>query len=317
MIKRFYIRKLILSFVVIFSILLLSLIPNQDKINIEEEIKYVDKNVELHNIFLLDSNGKLAKTKVVVTKKEKKDIANELIQTLTLDSKLQDRIPSGFKAIIPENTQIKNISIKENVLKIDFNETLLDSRKEYEEKIIEAICYTLTEIEGIDKVMIFINGEILSKLPQTNKILPSTLDRSLGINKEYNITNKDNITETTIYYISKFNDNTYYVPVTKVNNDNREKIEVIIDELSSKTSYTPTLMSYLSDNVKLVSTNNENDTLNLEFNEYIFNDIDEKDILEEVIYTICYSIEDNYNVNNIKMSVNGEEIYKSVLKTIE
>lgn len=317
MIKRFYIRKLILSFVVIFSILLLSLIPNQDKINIEEEIKYVDKNVELHNIFLLDSNGKLAKTKVVVTKKEKKNIANELIQTLTLDSKLQDRIPSGFKAIIPENTQIKNISIKENVLKIDFNETLLDSRKEYEEKIIEAVCYTLTGIEGIDKVMIFINGEILSKLPQTNKILPSTLDRSLGINKEYNITNKDNITETTIYYISKFNDNTYYVPVTKVNNDNREKIEVIIDELSSKTSYTPTLMSYLSDNVKLVSTNNENDTLNLEFNEYIFNDIDEKDILEEVIYTICYSIEDNYNVNNIKMSVNGEEIYKSVLKTIE
>ena len=42
-----------------------------------------------------------------------------------------------------------------------------------------------------------------------------------------------------------------------------------------------------------------------------------KEILEEVIYTICLSIEDNYDVKQIVFNVNNEEIYKSVLKSIE
>ena len=42
-----------------------------------------------------------------------------------------------------------------------------------------------------------------------------------------------------------------------------------------------------------------------------------KDILEEVIYTICLSAYDNYNVKDVVLKVNGEEIYKSIAKTIE
>ena len=57
--------------------------------------------------------------------------------------------------------------------------------------------------------------------------------------------------------------------------------------------------------------------MNLEFNSYIFNDIDEKNILEEVIYTICLSIGDNYDVEEVSFTVEDEEIYKSVIKTIE
>ena len=55
----------------------------------------------------------------------------------------------------------------------------------------------------------------------------------------------------------------------------------------------------------------------IEFNSYIFNDIDTKDILEEVIYTICLSINDNYDVKEVAFNVNEEEIYKTVLKSIE
>ena len=88
----------------------------------------------------------------------------------------------------------------------------------FEERIIEAIVYTLTSIENVNYVIIYMEGEILTKLPQSKITLPSTLDRSIGINKEYNITSKNNIHKTTIYYVSKFNDNTYYVPVTKINN---------------------------------------------------------------------------------------------------
>ena len=48
-----------------------------------------------------------------------------------------------------------------------------------------------------------------------------------------------------------------------------------------------------------------------------FNNLEEKSILEEVIHTISLSIADNYEVKEVIFTVNEEEIYKSVLKTLE
>ena len=119
------------------------------------------------------------------------------------------------------------------------------------------------------------------------------------------------MTKTTIYYISKFNSTEYYVPVTKVNNDSREKIEIIIDELSSNSTHGSNLMSYLNSNTKVLSSNSENNIFTIDFNSAIFNDINEKEILEEVIYTISMSVNDNYGINRVIFNVNNEEIYKN------
>ena len=51
--------------------------------------------------------------------------------------------------------------------------------------MIEAIVYTLTSIDQVDKVIIYVEGDILTKLPKTKINLPSTLDRTFGINKEF------------------------------------------------------------------------------------------------------------------------------------
>ena len=134
--------------------------------------------------------------------------------------------------------------------------------------------------------------------------------------KEIETVVKD-INQVTVYYINKYNDNTYYVPVTKYLNSNRDKISVIIDELTSSTSYNGNLMSYLNNNTKLLAVEEKSDIMELTFNSYIFDDIENKDILEEVIYTICLSIKDNYDVNEVVFDYEDEEIYKSVLKTLE
>ena len=76
-------------------------------------------------------------------------------------------------------------------------------------------------------------------------------------------------------------------------------------------------MSYLNNDTKILSVNEENDELTLNFNSAIFNDINTKDILEEVIYTISMSVSDNYEVKNVIFNVENEEIHKSVLKSIE
>lgn len=318
MLKKIYTKKIVTCLVALFAILLIYLIPsNEAVINYKEEIEYVNKEIKTTNIFLLDSNNYLASTKIIIEKTDTVDIAKELINALIIDSNMQDKIPSGFKSIIPSGTTILNLTFDNNVMKVYFSEDLMNTSIENEERIIEAIVYTLTSLDNVDFVIIYVNGEILTKLPQSKITLPSTLDRSIGINKEYNLTSTKNITKTTIYYISKFNDDIYYVPVTKVNNDKRSKIEIIIDELSSTNVYKSNLMSYLNSNTEIITVNENRDELAINFNSAILGDINTKDILEEVIYTISMSINDNYDVKNVILSVENEEIHKSVLKSIE
>ena len=318
MLKRIYTKKIITCLIALFAILLIYIIPsNEETLNYKEEIEYVNKDIKTSTIFLLDSNNYLASTKIITEKSDIVEKSKELINALIIDSNMQDKIPNGFKSIIPSGTTILNLTYDNKTIKIDFSSDLMNTSIENEERIIEAIVYTLTSIENVDFVIIYMDGEILTKLPQSKITLPSTLDRSIGINKEYNLTNKNNINQTTIYYISEFNDTMYYVPVTKINNDNRSKIEIIIDELSSSNVYKSNLMSYLNNNTKILSVNENENEITVNFNTAIFNDINTKDILEEVIYTISMSISENYNVESVVFNVENEEIYKSVLKSIE
>ena len=318
MLKKFYIKKLVICSIVIITILLIYIIPDENnKLKVTEELEYVNKNIETSTIFLYDSNNYLASTQIVTKSKNTESKAKELLEALIIDGSKQDTIPNGFKAVIPSNTQIRSLTYNKGVIKVDFTSELMNTRKDKEEKIIESIVYTLTSIKDVEYVIIYMEGDILTTLPQSKITLPSTLDRNFGINKEYNINKGNNMTKTTIYYISEFNNNEYYVPVTKVTNDERSKIEIIVDELSSTNVYKTNLMSYLNSNTKLLSVNESEEELVINFNSAIFNDINTKEILEEVIYTISMSINDNYDVNTVVFNVEDEEIYKSVLKSIE
>ena len=77
------------------------------------------------------------------------------------------------------------------------------------------------------------------------------------------------------------------------------------------------LNSYLNSDTKLINSNIENDTMYVNFNENILKDFNDNNILEEVIYTISLSINDNYNVNNVFFSVNNKEIVKTTIKSLE
>ena len=59
------------------------------------------------------------------------------------------------------------------------------------------------------------------------------------------------------------------------------------------------------------------DILKLNFDESIYNDKNSNNILEEVIYTISLSANDNYDVEEVVFLVNDAEIYKKSLKTLE
>ena len=165
--------------------------------------------------------------------------------------------------------------------------------------MLECIIYTLTSINNIDYVKILVNEK-------ENSFFGDEYSRNYGINKTYDITSLKNINDVTIYYVSKYNDVSYYIPVTKYFNSNEDKIKIIIDELSSRSSYQSNLMSYLNYDTKLINYTMDNNDLYLYFDRSILGEDDK--LLEEVIYSISYSIKDTISVNNIHFYVDNEEI---------
>lgn len=312
MLKKMSIKKIIVSTTAIILLLVIYLIPsNRKDIDLKNNsIEYTYNNVE-STIYLVDSNDYVARTTIPTCKCEGVDLAKDLLEGLVVGGTKNNIIPNGFRSIIPPDVTIKDINLQENILTINFSKELLEVNDKDEDKMIESIIYTLTSIEGIDKVIIKVEGEILNKLPNSKTNIPTVLDKSYGINKSYDLSNLNDILSYTTYYTSTYNDTKYYVPVTKyINSKDSDVVKIIIKELGSSPIYQTNLMSYLNANAVLNDYELDNNKLKLNFNELLLNDLDKKNILEEVIYTISLSMNNIYdNLESVSFLVNNEEIY--------
>lgn len=307
MLKKSALRRIMVSTLALIIVSILYFFPQENELSpIKQEVEYI--SVDATPIYLINPDNYVVRTNIATTSTDPLSLAKELITSLTKGSQKKEYISSHFTQIIPENTKILDISLDEGLLKVDFSKELLNISKDNEEKLIESLIYTLTEIKEIEKIMIFVEGTKLETLPKSNIKLPNTLDRNYGINKVYDITSLKDLTKTTIYYIGKFEDLVYYVPVTKIDNNHNDKIEIIIDELKSSPIYETNLMSYLASSVELESYEELENQIILSFNNAIFDDFNAQNILEEVKYSISLSIGDTLHVDEIIFKVNDEII---------
>lgn len=300
-----------ISSLAILMLLIIYLIPdNRSEIELSNDgIEYVYDNIR-STIYLVDSDDYVARTSISSCNCDGEDKAKDLLEGLIIEGKKSNIIPNGFRSVIPSGTRVNSVSLEDGVITIDFSSEFLEVNEKDEKKMIEAIVFTLTSIDGIDKVIIKVDGKEITKMPSGNS-LPTVLDRDYGINRVYELVNTNNIEFYTVYYVNEYNDNRYYVPVTKyVNEKNDDRVKVIIKELSSSPIYETNLMSFLNANVNLDSYEMVGSDLKLNFNELLLNDLDEKNILEEVVYTISLSLSDLYNdLETVSFYVGDSEVY--------
>lgn len=300
MLKKRALRKIFITTLTAFILLVLYSIPN---INKDEEILKTNLEVEYitgigtNNIYLLDKNNYLVKTKILLDTSDKKEQIKLLLKNLTKNS--NSKFPEGLTAPIPENTKVLSINYDEEYVSIDFNSKLLKLDDILKERMIESIVYSIMDLGNIKGVIISVNDEVIEGYEKV-------LDKSIGINKKYDIKSRENINKVVVYYLEDINDNKYYVPVTKYLNDSRDKVKIIVDELTSSYIYEPNLMSFLNSNAELIDYKEQENIMTLNFNNAIF-DSNSK-VEEEVKYTLAYSIFDNYDVNQVLIQVDGKNI---------
>ncbi len=299
-------KRILISTLTLFIFLFVYLFPIKDTSVDEDEILYTDaiKNP----IYLLDENNYVSRINILSDGKDIDKNIKYIIASLTEGTEESNYIPNGFKAIIPSGTKLNNFTLSDDgLLKLDFSKDLLDVSVENEIKMIEAIIFSLCEFSEIKNIMIFIDGVKLIKLEKNNIILPNTFDKSFGINKMYDITSIKNVDQTIIYYLSKQEDYTYYIPISKYENSSYEKIEIIINNLQTLPYNHSNLISYLKNSVSLASYQILEESIILSFDNEIIADLSSENILEEVKYSIFLSLRDTYDVKSVIFESQNEK----------
>ena len=300
MIKKSSIRRICVATLALFILLIIYFFPNND-VTIKEHLSYI-KNDEMP-IFLVDDKDYVARTSIVKSSKNINDQIKEIIETLTINSQKSNYIRDGFKPIIPKDTKVLDLKLDSEILTINFSKEFLNVSKENEDKMIEALIYSLTEIKEIKKIKILVENNNFTTLPNSNKKLPEYLDKNYGINKIYNLDSLKETSKTTIYYLSKNKDYYYYVPVTKVSNEKLERVEIIIKELKSTPIYHTNLISYLASSTSMTNYELLESTISLSFNNYLIANLKDDAVLEEVKYSIALSLRDTYGINEVIFSI--------------
>ena len=300
MLRKKALRKIFITTLSAFILLVVYSIPNMTKndnaIRTNLEVEYIT-GIGTNNIYLLDKNDLLVKTNILLDKKDKTDQIKLLLNNLIDDN--NSKFPNGLSATIPKNTKLIDVVYDEEYVTLNFSKKLLSVKNELKDRMIESIVYSVMDLGDIKGVIITVEDEMIKEYAKV-------LDRNIGINKKYDIKSRDKINKVVIYYLEEIDDNNYYVPVTKYLNVDRDKIKIIIDELTTSYIYEPNLMSFLNSNTKLLDHEEKENVMSLNFNNALFDGNDK--IVEEVKYTLAYSIFDNYDVEQVLLQVDGKNI---------
>ena len=309
MIKKYITNKIVVYTLILVLLALFYFFPSNDY-NIDFEINNDNTEYESKIVYLLDDDNYVAQ---VISYFDSNSIVDDIKSKIEV---LRDGDTSldKFYALIPRTTILKSVKVDKDNVYLDFSKDLLSVNEYLEEAMIEAIVYSLTETNGINNIYINVDGNPLKELPNSKKELDYPLTREYGINKKYDITSFNDLNKTIIFFAKSDGENIYYVPVTKISNTVSEKIDIIIEELTSSVNSQDHLNSYISNNIKLVSSEINDDKMNLVFNNYIFSDKNEKVILEEVKYILSESIFENYDINEVIFNTESDKNIDRVVK---
>lgn len=297
MLKRQAIKKIIVTTMAIFIVFLISLFPDNN-LNIAESIKYDD--IKKIIVYAPNNDNYVARANAFYNDN---DYIPYVVSLLQEGSQESSYLPDFMHPIIPKDTKIISYDIVDGTLKINFSKEFLNVNAANEEKLIETLIYTFCEQDNIKNIIIFVEGEILNELPNSKKELSYPLDRSFGINKMYTFNSLKDIQTTTVYYGSKYDNEYYYIPITKISNNEKNKVEIIVNELKNIPIYQTKLISFLNAAYELTDYEILENRITLSFDNSLIAGLKESDTIEEVKYTVALSIRDTYNIDNIVINI--------------
>ena len=270
---------------------------NNEGLDSEFVIDISEKNYR--KVYLLDESNMLVPLSIEVSKKEY--LVDEIY---TVVSNLRDLNVEGFTNVLAEDIKINKIELVDGILNIDFSSEFLTYQKDIEEKIIEALTWSVLEFKEIKGLTISVDGVTLKKMPMNGFELPALLDKNVGINKHNELMNKcEKCDSVVVLYSKEINGNSYYIPVTRSVEENEE---LMLMEAYKKDVSVYSGFSKVEELVNLEKIEYEDNEMNVLVDEsYLIEDNMVSSLVYELLMVNFFYNDIDYMINFL---IDGEEV---------
>ena len=208
----------------------------------------------------------------------------------------------GLYPVLSKDLEVLSVGLENKVLTLNLNDQIVANKDDM--SILEALTFTMTDYDNIDRLKIQINGKDISHLP--NSTIPvSSLTKNLGLN---NFVETSSILHETIpvmvYNEKVIHQYSYYIPTT-----------IRIDENDSVNEQVKTILSQIQGKIQVVDTSLNNGVLTVKLGSNILLDNEKIDqTLEDLIVLSLSSLK---GVKDVKIKINNEDVRTKKTSIIE
>lgn len=259
-------------------------------------------------LYLLDKNGYVVPQTVTLPKTQ--EVAKQALEYLVDGGPISNLLPNGFRAVLPAGTMVNGVNLQtDGTLVVDFSKEFSNYNAEDEMKILQAITWTLTQFDTVNKVKIQINGYDKNTMPVNGTPINEGTSRANGINFDNGeVVDVVNSKAITLYFLAQNGDNTYYVPVTRRIEKNEENYVAAVNELIKGPNALSGLYTELHDDIALVEEPlYENGVVTLDFNEGILSSLQGTALSQNILNELVFSLTELDGVESVAIKVNGDE----------
>jgi germination protein M len=258
-------------------------------------------------LYLLDADGMVVSQTLELPRAESKEVATQALEYLVKDGPVTSMLPNGFQAVLPAGTEVLGIDLKKDgTMIVDVSKEFEEYEAEEELSILEAMTFTLTQFENVDKVKLWINGHPQSEMPVNGTPIAEGYSRANGINlKKSDTIDLLDSQAVTMYFPAEHNENRYYVPVTQhVEQGGEDIFSAIIQTMLDGPGFATNVTHVFNSGAELANKPALNDgVLELVFGEAILNDTDKGIISDEVMETLVRTLTEQEGVEAVDVQV--------------
>lgn len=242
-------------------------------------------NVETKLVYVKNTSGKLVGLEVPI-KEENED---EIIQKWNLLTIHSDNIPNGYTTPLNAKTSLESYQINDSVLELNVSSDIASSEGR---TAVESLAWTFINDE-IKEVKLFVNGV---EVKEINTYLIRKIDKSMGINLEYETNYLYEANATTLVYYEQ----EYILPVTYLHLE-EDVCSYIVEKTYDKYQKDEEVWSY-----EYTLTE---ESLEVNFTE-------ELKVDQRVLLTLSHSFDLNLDIINLSINNSNSNLYQTVFGEI-
>jgi len=216
----------------------------------------------------------------------------------------------GLRALLPPDTKILGLTIREGKAVVDFNHAFLEYNPEEERRVLNSVIFTLLQFPAVEKVEFWVDGEALESFPGgTPGGNPLGRERGINLEVDQDVEDFQDITRVTLYFCLVMEEkDIFYVPVSRVVDGDREPVQAAVEELLQGPRRETFLFSDLPQGTAVRGVELEDSTVAVNLSRELLNYQGGRSGEENIKNQLVYTLTEIPGIEQVQVLVEGEPV---------